>query len=42
VWEVKNVPVEEDPVDLYVKVTFNPTGWSDDEVVKSTDTHMHS
>jgi hypothetical protein len=31
--------VDGDNVDIYVRVTFDPTGWSEDEVEKKTDTH---
>jgi hypothetical protein len=27
---------------LLVKCTFDPTGWSQDEISKTTDTHMNS
>lgn len=43
VWETKNIPLTDgDSVDIFVKCTFDPTGWSEDEVTKMTDTHMHS
>jgi len=43
IWETKEVPLTNgDSVDIYVRVTFDPTGWAEDEVVKCTDTHLHS
>ena len=43
VWETREVPlVDGDSVDIYVKVTFDQTGWSEDEVLKETDTHMNN
>lgn len=34
--------VDGDDVDPYVRVVFDPTGWSDDEVEKKTDVHSNS
>ena len=31
-----------DSVSISLKCTFDPTGWSEDEVTKATDTHMNS
>ena len=43
IWEAREVPlVDGDSVDIYVKVQFNPTGWSEDNVEKRTDNHNHS
>jgi hypothetical protein len=43
IWETRNVPlVDGEKVDVFVKCTFDPTGWSEDEVSKTTDTHMNS
>ena len=43
VWETRDVPlVDGDNVDTWVRVTFDPTGWSDDEVEKRTDVHNNS
>lgn len=43
IWETRFVPlVDGDNVDIYVRVNFDPTGWSDDEVEKTTDTHNGS
>jgi hypothetical protein len=33
IWETRDIPlVDGDSVDIFVKVTFDPTGWSEDEV----------
>ena len=43
VWETRYVPlVDGDKVDIWVKVTFDPTGWPEDNVEKKTDTHNGS
>lgn len=43
IWEAREIPlVDNGAVDIYIKCTFDPTGWSQDEVVKQTDTHMNS
>jgi fer-1-like protein 6 len=43
VWETRDVPlVDGDNVDTWVRVTFDPTGWADDEVEKRTDVHNNS
>ena len=43
VWETRDVPlVDGDKVDIWVKVTWDPTGWPEDEVTKRTDTHNNS
>ena len=43
IWETKDVPLTNgDSVDIFVKCTLDPTGWSEDEVTKETDTHMAS
>ena len=43
IWETRFVPlVDGDNVDIYVRVNFDPTGWSDDEVEKKTDVHNGS
>lgn len=43
IWETREIPlVDGGTVDIFCKVTFDPTGWSEDEVVKETDTHMAS
>jgi hypothetical protein len=43
IWETRDIPrVNGDSVDIFLKCTFDPTGWSDDEVTKETDTHMSS
>ena len=43
IWETREVPlVDGDDVDIYVRVVFDPTGWSDDEVEKKTDVHKDS
>ena len=43
IWETRDIPrVDGGTVDIFLKVTFDPTGWSEDEVTKETDTHMSS
>lgn len=43
IWETRFVPlVDGDNVDIWVRVNFDPTGWSDDEVEKRTDVHQGS
>ena len=43
VWETRYVPlIDGDNVDIYVRVTFDPTGWADDQVEKRTDVHSNS
>jgi hypothetical protein len=43
VWETRDVPlVNGDSVDVYVKVQFDPTGWSGGLVEKQTDVHYGS
>jgi len=43
IWETRDIPlVGGESVDIFLKCTFDPTGWSEDEVTKSTDTHMNS
>jgi len=34
--------IDGDSVDIYVRVIWDPTGWSEDEVEKSTDIHHNS
>jgi hypothetical protein len=43
IWETKDVAlVAGGKVSIKVKVTFDPTGWPEDMVVKETDVHMSS
>ena len=43
IWETRDIPlVDGGAVDIFLKCTFDPTGWSEDEVTKQTDTHMSS
>ena len=43
IWETRDIPlVDGGKADIFVKCTFDPTGWSADEVKKTTDTHMNS
>jgi hypothetical protein len=44
IWETRDIPLVNDgkSVDIFVKCTLDPTGWSDDEVTKETDTHAGS
>ncbi len=43
IWETRFVPlVDGDNVDIWVRVNFDPTGWSEDEVEKRTDVHNGS
>ena len=43
IWETKGIPIlNGDSVSIFLKCTFDPTGWSEDEVTKETDTHMNS
>lgn len=43
IWETKEIPLTDgDSVDIFIRCTFDPTGWSSDEVTLSTDTHMNS
>jgi|APSaa5957512535_1039671.scaffolds.fasta_scaffold466107_1 protein involved in temperature-dependent protein secretion len=43
IWETKEIPLTDgDSVDIFIRCTFDPTGWSSDEVTLSTDTHMSS
>ena len=40
---LRDVPLgTKDSMSLLVKCTFDPTGWSQDEITKTTDTHMNS
>lgn len=43
IWETRDVPlVDGDDVDIWVKVTWDPTGRPDDAVTKRTDVHHNS
>ena len=43
IWETRDVPlINGDSVDIYVKVLFDPTGWSGNPVQKQTDIHYGS
>jgi len=43
IWETRDIPlVNGNSVDIFIKCTFDPTGWTEDEITKSTDTHMNS
>lgn len=43
IWETREVPLTNgDSVDIFIKCTFDPTGWSKDEITLETDTHMNS
>ena len=43
IWETREIPlVDGDSVDIFVRCTFDPTGWSKDEVALNPDTHMSS
>jgi len=43
IWETRDVPlVDGDKVDIFVKVTFDPTGRPSESVTKQTDTHYSS
>jgi len=43
IWEVKDVPlVNGESVDCFVKVQFDPTGWSGTAIEKQTDVHYAS
>lgn len=43
IWETRDVPlVDGGKVDIFIKCTFDPTGWVEDEVTKETDTHRNS
>ena len=43
VWETRDVPLTNgDSVDIFVKVQFDPTGWSGNLVDKQTDVHYSS
>ena len=43
IWDMREVPlVDGDSVDIFVKAIFDPTGWTQDEQVKETDTHSNS
>lgn len=42
-WETRDVPLKDgDSVDIFVKVQFDPTGWSGGLIEKQTDTHYAS
>src|SRR4051812_30752859 len=42
-WETLDVPlVDGSSVDIFVKVTFDPTGWSGSGIVRETDVHYAS
>ncbi len=43
IWETRDVPIlSGKSVDIFVKVQFDPTGWSGGQIEKSTDTHYGS
>lgn len=43
IWETRDVPlVNGDSVDIYMKVTFDPTGWAGTGIEKKTDIHYAS
>lgn len=43
IWETRDIPlVDGGSVDIFVKCTLDPTGWSEDEITKETDTHAGS
>lgn len=43
IWETRDVPlVDGKSVDIYMKVLFDPTGWSGNEIIKETDVHYGS
>jgi hypothetical protein len=43
VWETRDVPlVDGGSVDIYIRVLFDPTGWSTGEIMKQTDVHYGS
>jgi hypothetical protein len=43
IWETKDIPlVDGDHVDIYVKVIFNPNGWTAEAIEKETDVHYNS
>jgi len=43
VWETKDIVLADgDHVDIYIKVMFNPNGWSQEEISKATDIHYNS
>ena len=43
VWETRDVPlVDGDNVDIWIRVTYDPTGRPEDEVEKRTDVHHNS
>jgi|APSaa5957512535_1039671.scaffolds.fasta_scaffold332929_2 hypothetical protein len=43
IWEAKDVPlIDGDDVDIFVRVSFDPTGRPEEEVEKKTDVHQNS
>lgn len=43
IWETREIPlIDQNQVDITVRVTFDPTGDPEDEVIKNTDVHMAS
>lgn len=43
IWETRDVPIlSGKSVDIFVKVQFDPTGWSGGQIEKATDTHYGS
>mmetsp|Transcript_3157 Transcript_3157/g.3062 ORF Transcript_3157/g.3062 Transcript_3157/m.3062 type:complete len:246 (+) Transcript_3157:1660-2397(+) len=43
IWETRDVPlVNGETVNIFMRVLFDPTGWSSEEVTKETDTHYAS
>lgn len=43
IWELRDVPlINASSVDVYVRVMFDPSGWSGSEITKDTDVHYSS
>ena len=43
IYETFDIPIiNGDKVNIFVKCMFDPDGWTGDEIVKSTDTHLGS
>ena len=43
IYETFNIPIiNGSKVNIFVKCMFDPDGWTGDEIVKSTDTHLGS
>lgn len=43
IWETRDIPlVNGESVDIFCKVSFDPTGWAGNDIEKTTDVHYGS